>query len=84
MPRKAKTIRVLIEMPSNWWDFEHPMGLATWTVRQMVEQKIEDALVEQYLSQVKLPKLDISKEEIRSRMIDKLAEKALDKGGENR
>ena len=33
---------VLIEMPSNWWDFDSPTGLASYHIKQIVERQLKD------------------------------------------
>jgi len=80
---KTKTMRVLIEMPSNWWDFDSPTGLASFHIKQMVERQLKDALVEQYLAKVELPAIRITAAEIKDRMLTLLAERVLEERGDH-
>ena len=80
---KTKTMRVLIEMPSNWWDFDSPTGLASFHIKQIVERQLKHALVEQYLAKVELPAIRITAAEIKDRLLTLLAERALAERGDH-
>ena len=70
-------MKVLIEIPDNWFDFESPLGLASYTIKQRLDSLLLEALKEQYISKVKLPKIKISNKELKKAIIDKMAERAL-------
>lgn len=48
-------------------------------LRKMVQDRLKDALVEQYLKKIDLPDIEISPEEVKERMINILAREALNK-----
>lgn len=75
---EPKTIKVLIEVPENWIDIDSPTLWAGRTIYEMAKRKIEDAIIEQYMSKITLPEITWSKEEVKAKIIDKLAERALE------
>jgi hypothetical protein len=79
--KSPKTIRVLIEIPEKWVDFESPLGFITGSIRQMVERQVKDAIVEQYIAQMEIPEITVTAEEVKDRMLTILAERALDEYG---
>lgn len=74
-----ENIKVMIEIPSNWIDVESPILWVGRSVKDSVESKLKDAFVEQYLTNITLPEIKISPEEIKDRMLQILAERALEK-----
>ena len=69
-------MKVLIELPDNWLDADL-MGNLDWitkTVRQEVKTQVVKALTEQ----VELPKLTVTKDELRPLVVKALAEKQAD------
>jgi hypothetical protein len=79
--KSPKTIRVLIEIPEKWVDFESPLGFITGSIRQMVERQVKDAIIEQCLSQMEIPEITVTAAEVKDRMLTILAERALDEYG---
>lgn len=74
---KEKKIRVLIEIPEKWFDADSPLGFASYSMKQMVENQLKEALTEEYIKKVTLPKIKFSKEEIKDRILTLLAERAM-------
>ena len=78
----AKTIKVLIEIPEKWIDLDNsPLGWVSTTVRDMVKQQLKEQIIEYYISRMDTPEIKVSKEEVKMRIIDKLAERALENYG---
>jgi hypothetical protein len=74
----TKTIEVLLRIPEDWVNPDDPFfGLATFA-RDKFERVLFDAAVEQALPKLKLPKITITKEEVKERMIEILAERSLE------
>lgn len=77
---KEKTIRILIEIPEKWVDFNSPLGMVSYSVHQTVEKMIKELVEEKYISQIKLPAIDeITTEQVKDRVATILAKRALDK-----
>lgn len=73
-----KKVRILIEMPEKWVDLESPWGIVSNSVRQMVERNVIDVLVTEYVARQKLPKIKITVKEIKEKMLELMAKKALE------
>lgn len=72
-----KKYKVLIEVPEGWFDIESPIGWGSVKIRDEVTRQIKEAVIEQFISKVKLPKIKpIDTKEIRDlikeRMVDKI------------
>lgn len=74
-----KNIKVFLEIPEDYIDIESPILWVGRSVKDSVESKLKDAFVEQYLTKITLPEIKISPEEIKDRMLQILAERALEK-----
>lgn len=82
---KEGKIRVLFELDENWIDFESPMGIVGWTLREELHRTLKEALIEQLISKTELPAITISKEELKKAVIDRMADKLVQeklRGGE--
>ena len=75
---KEKTIKVLIEIPSKWVDFESPLGLAAFTIRERLDLLLKEKVIDKAVSQMEIPKIQITPEEVKNRMLDILAKRALE------
>jgi len=73
-----KYIQVLVKVPSKWVDFESPLGLIQSIIKGKLNNLLEEKVVEKVLKEMKMPKIKITKEEVKSRMLDILAERALE------
>ncbi len=72
-----KKIKILFEVPSKWVDYEDPLfGLGSF-FSQRLEPMLRDAVVDKAVSQMEIPDIKITKEEIKDRMLTILAERAL-------
>lgn len=72
----------MVEIPEKWIDLENsPMGWASQKVRDIIESRIQTALVQQYLSKAKLPEIKIPEKELREAVkraiVDRLTDKAM-------
>jgi hypothetical protein len=74
-----KNIKVFLEIPEDYIDAESPILFASIEIKRQVERQLKDALVEQYLPNIKLPEIKIDPAEVKDRMLQILAERALDK-----
>lgn len=76
-----KKIRVMIELPANWYDADSPIGYSSQKIRDVVISQVRDGLVRQYLDKIKLPDIKFSKDELREAvkhaMVERLADKAM-------
>jgi len=72
-----KYIQVLVKVPSKWVDFESPLGFTQSVIKGKLTRLLEEKVVEKVLKEMKMPKIKIIKEEVKSRMLDILAERAL-------
>lgn len=76
---KNKEIKIQFIIPEGYIDLEEsPIGWLDTTIRDEVRRSLKDTLVEQYLPQIKISKIEITKEEIKEKMLEILAERALD------
>ncbi len=73
-------MKVIIELPDNWLntDLTGNIDWITRTVKDTVQHEIKEKVVEQVLSQTELPKIVITPEEVKDRMVTILAERALE------
>lgn len=76
--KDEKKIRILIKVPENWIDIDSPTLFAGRSIYDMAVKEVKQAVVEQYLKEITLPKVRISAEELKDRMIQILAERALE------
>jgi len=78
-----KTIKLYIEIPKDWARIdEHTasdISAMLMDTRMLIESKLEDKLLEKAVAQMKVPKIEITEQEIKDRMLDILAKKALKK-----
>lgn len=74
-----KTFKVYLEIPENWIDVESPILWASRSIADTAKQMVLDALIDQYLTKVTLPEITWTRDEVKAKIIDKLAERALDK-----
>lgn len=75
-----KKIKVLIELPSNWLEESQGEGvlMLLGQIRERFADRVFDKAVDKALEDLKIPKIEIKPEEIKDRMLSKLAEKALE------
>lgn len=70
----------MIEMPSKWWDMDSPIGLVNWTVKQKFEALLRERIekvVSDRVNEMEVPDIKINQNEVKDRMLDILAYKAL-------
>lgn len=79
---KNENIKVLFEFPKKWVDFDSPMGMLGDVFRNKLDDLLRDAVVEKVLKKMEIPKIKVTKEEIKDRMLSILAKRALDKDDE--
>lgn len=82
--KKQKTFKVMVEIPERWIDLENsPIGWASVKVKEIVETKIQTAIIKQYLEKAKMPDIKIPEAEIREgvkrAIIDRLTDKAMER-----
>lgn len=70
-------MKVYIEIPDGWIDADSPMLWVSRSVKEEARKVIREEMVKQYLDKIELPELNITTEEIKQRVLDKLAEKAI-------
>lgn len=73
-----KELKVYISIPEDWIDSESPTMWAATTIRDMAKEEIKKAVIEQYITKITLPKIEIKAEEVKDRMLTLLAERALE------
>lgn len=71
-------MKVYFEIKDDWIDYESPTAFVSVSIRQMAQQALTDAFIEQLIKKQKLPKIKVTTKEIKDRMITLLAEKALE------
>ena len=74
-----KDIKVYLSVPSEWIDIGSPTLWVSRTIMETARQEIQNAIVAQYVSKIKLPKIKISNKELKKAILNKMAEKALEK-----
>lgn len=72
-------MKVLIELPDNWFDAESPLGLASYSIRQMAEKVLREAFEEHIIAHTKIPKIKISANELKQKVLEEMAKRAIDK-----
>ena len=72
-----KKIRILFEIPEKWVDLESPLGLLSPILYRTVQQKLKEALVEEYVNKVEMPEIKIDPEELKKEVLSKMADKAI-------
>lgn len=77
--KNNKQIRILFKIPEDWVDYEDPVfGLGS-LLHSRLEPMLKEAVVEKAVSQMKMPEIKITPEEVKDRMLTILAERALEK-----
>lgn len=74
-------MKLQIELPKKWLT-ERDLDDLGWmikTVKPWFRSAIEDRVIDKLLEDVEIPKVEITPEEIKDRMIQILAERALEK-----
>ena len=74
-----KKIKIYLEVPEKWFDLDSPIPLRLETIRDAVGRELIDKAVEEILGKTELPIITISEAEIKNRMLDILAKRALEK-----
>lgn len=74
-------MKVYFELPDKWLDSDLTGNLEwiTKTVKEAVERKITDALVKEAISKTELPKIEVDKKKLEKVILNKIAEKAMEK-----
>jgi len=74
-----KPIRIMFEFPRKWIDYDSPLlGLGSF-LGERLDLLLKEKVVEKLMSEMELPDIQISKEEVKDRMLTILAERALEK-----
>lgn len=76
---KSKTFRVLFEFPEKWVDLETPTGVLGGTFRSEAWRALLEEFSKRVLDHYKDIKIEITPEEIKTRVIDILAQEQVDK-----
>jgi len=73
------TVRVMVELPTNWLNEEQGSDLLYMLgeFKKRFKERVYDKAVEEALKKIKIPKIKISPKEIKAKMLEILAEKAL-------
>ena len=82
MKTKDIEFKVLVKMPSKWIDFDSPFGGIGFAVRDRLDKLLRDKVISEVVNKIKLPEIKISQAEVKDRMLDILAKKALHKEDE--
>ena len=69
-----KTFKVLIEIPEDWFDIDSPILYASAKIRDEARQAVKDAIIEQYLSKIVLPDIQISRDELKEVLLNRMAD----------
>ena len=73
-------MKIYLEVPDNWIDADSPFIFASGTIRDMAMHAIKQAVIEQYVSKIELPEINIPESELREalkeRMVDDLIRRA--------
>lgn len=77
LPSDQTCVRVLIEVPLEWIDFDSPLGFLSSTIRQMAERQIRDAVVEQITSKIDPKTFKVDKKKVEKMIVQLLAERAI-------
>lgn len=75
---KQKDIQVLIKIPRKWVDFNSPLGMISILVYTNFKRILERKIEEKVLNEIELPEIKIDPAEVKDRMLDILAERALE------
>lgn len=71
-----KTFKVLLEVDEDWFDVDSPLLWKSIKVRDEARQELKEAMVEQIIKKMKVPKITIPQAELRKavkeRMVDKI------------
>jgi hypothetical protein len=71
-------IKIQIEVPSKWFDIDHTDLIAYTDMRLQIKNILREAIAEQYIKEIELPEIKISKAELKKAIIDKKIDKLLD------
>lgn len=72
-----KKIRILFEIPEDWVDYQDPLlGLGSF-IHGRFDRMLKEAVVNKAVSQMKMPKIEITDEELRGKILELMAERAL-------
>lgn len=73
-------IRVMVELPTNWLDEEQGSDLLYMLgeFKRKFKDRVYDKAIDEVIKKTKLPKIEIDPKEIKDRMLQILAEKALE------
>lgn len=77
-----KTIKVYFEIPTKWVDIESPTFFTHDTLKKRLHDALLEALSEQYLSKVEMPKIEVTKKELKDAVIERMAQEIIDKGSD--
>lgn len=80
---KRKTIRVLIEIPENWFDIDSPALYISRKIKDEARDLIKEAIVEQYLSKVEMPDIKVSEKELKLTILNRMADTVFKKKRED-
>ncbi len=77
---KKKIIEVSIRVPEDWLDMDELdlMRLIGGRVKERVEDSVMDRAIDKIMGEIKIPKVKISPKEVKDRMLDIMAQRALD------
>ena len=76
-----KKIKIMIELDSNWLEEERGADLLAYLgeVKRRFEDKVFEKAVEKAVNGLDIPKIKVSKEELKKAVLEVMAERVLDK-----
>ncbi len=79
-----RTIKVQLEMPTKWLEESQGEGFLQFLgqIRERFADRVFDKAVEKVLSELEIPEVKIDPKEIKDRMLDIMAKRALDNQSE--
>lgn len=77
-------MKILIEIPDNWLDSNKldDLSFITRTCKQEVQKRLVDLTVEKIWAETKIPEIEISREEIKAKLLDRMVDKIEEKNNE--
>ena len=77
---KKNKIRVLIEIPTKWIDTKSivPMAYFGESMAKAIQSLVEEKLTDRMLAKIEMPKIKVNKKEVKEKMLEILAERALE------
>lgn len=74
-------MKILIEVPDNWLDGDYAGNIEfiTRTCKQVITQRLTDKMLDEVIEKTPVPKINVNKAELKNRIIDILAHRALEK-----